>query len=121
LIPEVNHQSQGDNPSDFPSQQGNICQVCLDNATVRQAVGAIGSHYDWDNSRGTGAPCQELRENYGMPLMISEGHHGAVIKAKVGGNITGYGQWPLFAGFILSRLTHVSTAIRAQECKHGSR
>jgi hypothetical protein len=31
--------------------------------------------------------------------MISEGHHGAVIQAKVGGNITGYGQWPLFDGY----------------------
>ena len=36
---------------------------------------------------------------YGTPLMISEGHHGAVIQAKVGGNITGYGQWPLFDGY----------------------
>ena len=51
----------GQKNMDYPDGLGTICDVCLGNATVRAAVGAIGSHYDWDNSRGTGAACQQLR------------------------------------------------------------
>ena len=146
----------GDNRSNYPNGNANICQACLDNATLRAAVGAIvscaacsvaalacqslrfccsmatnsvpmrqGSHYDWDNSRGGGAPCQELRERYGTPLFISEGHHGAAIQAKVGGNITGYAEWPLFDGYAAitpysSYDGHQGTGVQAREPWSGN-
>lgn len=43
----------GNNRSNYPNpRDGAICQACLDNATLRAAVGAIGTHYNWDDSHG---------------------------------------------------------------------
>ena len=87
----------GANNSNFPTGNGNICEVCLRNATVRAAVGAVGTHYGWDGPGGI--PCQQLREAHGIPLMVTEGHQNGQVQAYVAGNITGYGQWPLFDGY----------------------
>jgi O-glycosyl hydrolase len=78
------------------TSSSNVCTTVLSNATRRAAIAGVANHYSW-LSHAPSSSCQKLREEHGIPLMVTEGSVAdgtGLNEAYALGNVSLYSMWP---------------------------
>lgn len=89
-VPDSRHQASDE--GGWP-----ICTPMMHNATLRDAVAVIGSHYpvQGPTAGSTGPNCITLNEKYGKPLWTSEGWNLGQVNDYGGGTAASTSFWTL--------------------------